>query len=300
MSVINTTADSTLLTADSTLLRVDYDPYALAYAGATPTVDAYIGKITPWQASDKKPKFRATVSAGVQPYVDQQAFVASLPAAFDIDFAIGAQLDVVGEWVGRSRFVSVPIPGAFFSWDTDNLGWDQGLWRGPYDGADGITELPDDLFRKLLYAKRASNAWDGTADGAEAVLRIFLNDPATRVFIDDDGRSVAASIYFAFDVDGAGWDQGAWQVPVSNPYQPDRLTLQYTVCVAGRLPPAIELRVLGNGLIPIKSAGVKVDYAVTTVDGAPLFGFDMDDENVGGWDIGAWGADPNTVADLIS
>jgi hypothetical protein len=297
MAAINTTADSTLFTTDSTQLTTDYDPYALAYRGATPTIDAYLGKITPWQATDKKPKFRATVAAGVQPYVDQQVVLASLPALFDLDTAIGAQLDVDGEWIGRSRFVSVPIPGAFFSFDTPGLGWDEGLWKGPYDGADGISQLPDDLYRRLLYAKRAANSWDGTTDGAEAILRTFLPDPATLVFIDDDGRAVSPPNYFAFDTDGSGWDQGEWQSSGPDTYS---LSLHYTVGIAGRLPSAIELHILGGGLIPIKAGGVKVDYAVTTVDGAPLFGFDMEDDNVSGWDVGTWGADPDTVADLIS
>lgn len=298
MAFINTTADSTLLTADFTGLTADYDPYALPYSGATPTISVYLGKITPWQASDKKPKFNATVAAGVQPYVDQQAFVATLPAQFDIDLAIGAQLDVVGQWVGRSRFVSVPIPGAFFSFDTDGLGWDEGYWQGPYDGADGLSRLPDDLYRKLLYTKRAANSWDGTTDGAEAILRTYLTDPATQVFIDDDGRAVVSQNYFAFDVDGAGWDQGTWSAPGSPTHEPGRMSLHYTICIAGRLPSAIDLHILGNGLIPVNAAGYDVDYAVTTVGGAPLFGFDMDDENVSGFDVGAWGADPHTVAEL--
>jgi hypothetical protein len=321
---INSTADGTVLTADSTLLTADYDPYYLAVSWATPTVSVYFGRVTPWQASSTKPKFRATIERVLLPICDQQYLLAGIPAAFDIDTAIGVQLDAVGAWVGRSRNVRVPIPGAFFSYDTDNLGWDQGLWKGPYDGEDGLSQLPDDMYRRLLYAKRAANAWDGTADGAEAVLRAFFVDPATHIFVSDDGRAVAPPTYFAFDTPGQGWDDGvwysyeslppylawatrrrgwdesSWYTPNGNPYAPDSLSIAYSACIAGRLPSSTELYVLAQDLIPIKSAGAKVDYIVTTIDGAPLFGFDMDDANISGFDTGAWGADPASVAELIS
>ena len=42
--------------------------------------------------------------------------------------------------------------------------------------------------------------------------------------------------------------------------------------------------------IPVKPEGVGLNYAVTTVDGSPVFGFDMNNSQVAGWDTGAWAA----------
>lgn len=61
------------------------------------TVEDYLAHITPFHRG--KPDFAATVEASVTDLADLQAFLHTLFDAFDIDTAIGVQLDVVGEWV---------------------------------------------------------------------------------------------------------------------------------------------------------------------------------------------------------
>lgn len=271
-------------------------------APVTKTVDDYAGDVTPWQAKPIKARFLATVRADVQPYVDAQALIASLPAAFDLDFAVGVQLDAVGLRIGRTRYIPTPVPNVLFSFDTDNLGWDQGYWQGPYDSAAGLSALADEDYRRLLYAKVIANAWDGTSTGMLAVLLAYFTDSATNVFIQDGGRAVQYGpddMLFMFDVDGKGWDQGIWLPDNAPAAVPDMMGLSYSVCIAGKLPSVLDLYLLASDRIPVKAMGVDVDYSVTTVDGAPLFGFDMDDARVSGFDVGAWGADPITVAGLI-
>ena len=77
-----------------------------------PDLSLYLNRITTY---NQKPKFTATVTAVLQPFVDAQAFLEGLPAAFDIDVAIGAQLDVVGQWVNLSRNVELPVLNNWFS-----------------------------------------------------------------------------------------------------------------------------------------------------------------------------------------
>ena len=72
------------------------------------SVDDYLALITAYHRG--KPKFAAMVRAIVEPFVAIQDFIAHLPLDFDLDLAIGVQLDVVGEWVGRSRFIETPLP----------------------------------------------------------------------------------------------------------------------------------------------------------------------------------------------
>ncbi|MCV0931507.1 DUF2612 domain-containing protein, partial [Escherichia coli] len=84
----------------------------------------YTELITNYHAT--KPKFLAHVDLMTRPLIDVAAATRGLITAFDIDSAVGVQLDILGLWIGRSRVVSQPISGVYFSWDTDGLGYDQG------------------------------------------------------------------------------------------------------------------------------------------------------------------------------
>lgn len=301
MAVYNTNADTTLISADSTQFTADIDPYALP-APVTKSADDYMALITPWQANRVKARFLATVRSQVQPQADAQAFVASLAQAFDLDEAIGAQLDVDGLWIGRSRNVPTPIPNTFFSWGIQNLGWGQGYWKGPYDSSQGISQLPDDDYRRLLYAKVEANSWDGTSVGALAILLSYFSDPATLVFINDYALAIpysADNSIFGWHLPGRGWGQGHWKAHFEELKVPDAAPMAYSICIAGKIPSKIDLYLLAADLIPLKAMGVDVDYKVTTVDRAPLFGFGMDNDQVAGWGKGAWAADPIKVASLL-
>lgn len=214
------------------------------------STDKYLALITGQHRG--KPKFAATVLGAVAPLVDLQNLIGTFPAAYDLDSAVGVQLDAVGLWVGRSRTVATPLAGVYFSWDTEGLGWDQGVWKGPYDPDTGVVSLDDETYRVLLRAKIAANSWDGTLPGAKAVLDWAFNDPDTHVFVQDN------------------------------------MDMSMTIGVAGKLPTPIVRALITGGYIPVKPEGVRLNYAVTTVDGAPLFGFDMNNSQVAGWDTGAW------------
>jgi hypothetical protein len=222
------------------------------------TVDDYLSLITPWHAG--RPRFRATVEGLVAPVVSLQEFIAHLPEDFDLDEAIGNQLDVVGQWVGRSRFIPVPIAGLYFTWDDPTRGWDKGIWRGPYDTQYGIIRLDDETYRRLLYAKIMTNNWDGTVAGGQAALDEFFNDPDTLVFIQDNND------------------------------------MTMTIGVSQKIPSPLLLSILYK-YFPLKPSAVQTYYNVTSVDQSPLFGFDVQNEYVSGWDSGAWGVTPEFITD---
>ena len=200
-----------------------------------------------------KPRFAATVAAVVQPLVDQMNLLASMPGKFDLDVAVGDQLDTVGLWVGVSRRIRTPLTGIYFSFDIDGLGFDQAIWKGPFDPDTGPTVLDDDTYRLVIRAKIGANHWDGTLASSAAILNsIFGAD--THVFIED------------------------------------HQDMSMTIGISGKVPSAVFLALLAGGYIPLKPEGVRVNYTiVTTVDGAPLFGFDMSGPYVAGFDAGAWG-----------
>lgn len=219
-----------------------------------PDSDAYLGLITAFHRG--KPKFAAMVKALVEPVVAQQSFIAHLPIDFDLDQAIGVQLDQVGEWVGRTRFVQTPIAGAWFSFDDEPRGFDRGVWQQPFDTPAGITRLDDETFRTLLRAKIAANNWGGTLPAAKAALEIIFPNGETSIVITDNQD------------------------------------MTITFGVAGMIPSALFIALLSDGYLPLKPEGVRADYLITTVDG-PLFGFDVENEFISGFDTGAWGAPPS-------
>ncbi len=200
-----------------------------------------------------KPRFMAVVGALVQPLVDQMYVLQSMPGKFDLDNAVGVQLDDVGLWVGVSRKIRTPLTGIYFSFDIDGLGFDQGTWKGPFDPDTGLTVLDDDTYRLVIRAKIGANRWDGTLESSAAILNsIFGAD--THVFIED------------------------------------HQDMSMTIGIAGKVPSAVFLALLAGGYIPLKPEGVRVAYTiVTSVDGAPLFGFDMNSDLVAGFDTGVWG-----------
>ncbi|HHS9149506.1 TPA: DUF2612 domain-containing protein, partial [Enterobacter roggenkampii] len=76
----------------------------------------YTEKITNYHAT--KPLFEQHIDLITRPFTDIFKAQENFIREFDLDKAVGVQLDVVGEWVGRGRNVSVPITDVYFSWDT--------------------------------------------------------------------------------------------------------------------------------------------------------------------------------------
>lgn len=219
----------------------------------------YTGKITNYHAT--KRKYFDHIDLSTRPLIDIATATRQLVNAFDIDTAIGVQLDTLGIWIGRSRYVSQPIAGVYFSLDTDGLGFDQGVWQGPYDPDSGYTALSDETYRVILKAKIAINNWDGRNDSLPPIL-----DEATA------GSGLRMQI-----VDNQDMTISVWVFPetdISN--------------VSLELIAAIK-----QGYLTVKAAGVwagdvKIPSVETPSEGNKFFGFDMDNEYIGGFDVGAW------------
>ena len=90
-------------------------------------LDDYTALITS-EHSDK-PKFMAMVEMLSEPLVDLMNVLGGMPALFDLDAAVGDQLDVLGQWIGLSRYVNTPLTG-IYSRSTSEAGFDQGSGKG--------------------------------------------------------------------------------------------------------------------------------------------------------------------------
>lgn len=213
-----------------------------------PTLNDYLNLVT--SEHRQKPKFIAMISLHVNVAVRIQEVLKSFIPAFDIELAIGSQLDVIGLWVGASRRVAVPITGVYFEWDGDvSVGWDMGVWKDEFSPSSGLTYIPDDIYRRLIKGKIAANSWDGTTEGAYAVFTIAYPDLLIVIQDNQDMTMV---------------------IGISGPPL-DTLTKALFV----------------QGYIPVKPEGVLVNYAFSTVD-APLFGWDVQSAEIDGWDVGGW------------
>ncbi len=208
-----------------------------------------------------KPLFYDHIDLSTRPFIDICSTVSSLITAFDIERAAGEQLDILGRWVGRSRVVSRPISGVYFLWDTDGVGYDQGVWQGPYDPDSGYTTLSDETYRVILKAKIAINNWNGQNDSLPAIL-----DEATA------GSGLTMQI-----VDNQDMTISVWVFPQTDISE-----------VSLELLAAIK-----QGYMTVKAAGVWAgDIQTPSVEvpstGAKFFGFDMNNQYIAGFDDGAW------------
>jgi len=140
-----------------------------------------------------KPKFSALVDLLTSSAA--AASSAAIPAAFDLDSAIGAQLDAIGLWVGLSREVLAPIPGTSFSFDTPGLGFDEGTWAAGYAPTEGVVQLDDPTYRAAIRLKILCNHWKGLRSEWDAIpIRLEHSTDDNLIFCADN-QDMTITVY---------------------------------------------------------------------------------------------------------
>jgi len=203
-----------------------------------------------------KPNFASVISTLTQPLGQIGDLCAAMPTQVsDVDTAVGVQLDTIGLWVGISRKQEIPLPNVFFSFDTTGLGFDQGVWLGPYESTDGVTVLDDETYRAVLKATIGANYWDGSVQG--------LNNIST--------QAVAHLGVECFAL--------------------DNFDMTVTIYIIGA-PSALFLSLIQRGIIPPKTAGIGITgYILASEAGSPFFALDsFTTTEVAGLDFGSFGA----------
>lgn len=197
----------------------------------------YAARITSEHAD--KPKFREMVDAVANALATGGDTAKEIQQAFDLDVAEGAQLDVIGRWVGINRRVKTPITGVYFAWNDSanphSTGWGYGVWKGKYDPSQGIEELPDDVYRSLIRARITANQWDGSIESAYAIWQSAFSQTGASLIIQD--------------------------------YQDMTMTVGVSNAVFSGLSKAL----LTQGFLPIKPAGVQIDDYRFVINAAPIF-----------------------------
>lgn len=218
-----------------------------------------LGDIAPYLAlitseHRDKPKFIAMLTATLQPVADIQALIASMPGLFDLDVAVGDQLDKVGQWIGVSRTLNAPLVGVYFALGPSGPGFGIGTWKGPFDPDTFLINLPDEAYRLLLRAKLLNDKWNGTIPAAYAIWDALFAGTGFGILIQDYGN------------------------------------MHMLFALTGPTPDAVTLALFLGGYLNVRPAGVKVDaYVTPTVPDTPYFGFGVENAAISGFGVGAWG-----------
>ena len=131
------------------------------------TITPYIDLVTSQHKT--KPNFIAWLSAALTVIDDTITVTNVVPSSFDVDYAIGAQLDVIGEIVGRVRVLNFQPTG-----------------QAP-------PVLDDTNYRIALKAKITQNQWDGTIP---AVYELWnsLFPTITLSYVDNQNMTISALV----------------------------------------------------------------------------------------------------------
>lgn len=201
-----------------------------------------------------KPRFAAIVSLLAGAFGSVADAMLGLVPAFDIDTAVGVQLDVIGLWVGIARRQVIPIPNVFFTWNDADLGWNYASWKGPFEPSEGVTFLDDSTYRAVLKAKIGSNYWAGSNQDLTQIGEEALSEFNIQCFTIDN------------------------------------LDMTITVYILGA-PTAVLIQMIKRGVVPPKPAGVRVTgYILASTPGAPFFALSVPTTTeVAGLDFGSFG-----------
>lgn len=133
----------------------------------TDEIQSYLDLITSQHKT--KPNFNAWLSSALSTVYDGLSVSNSINGTFDIDNAVGSQLDVIGEILGRSRYL-------------------------PFQPGNGSSPtLSDDNYRIALKAKIIQNGWDGTIPPIYNIWYSLFSD-LTMSIVDNQNMTMSVLI----------------------------------------------------------------------------------------------------------
>lgn len=223
----------------------------------TINVDDYLELVTMFHR--QRPKFMGALAATLQPIIDAYNFLETIPREFDLDYAIGVQLDVVGEWINLSRKFNVPLPNPWFTWGDDQRGWGRGIWYQPFDYDYLATFLDDETYRTILRARIRANQWDEGVLNIRSIMDQFFAPQGVQLIVDD------------------------------------HQTMENVIAITNWIPSALMLEIFRGEYLPLSPSGVRTYKIVTSLQNVQIFGWGLDNNKIGGWGTGTWGVDPMTL-----
>ena len=133
---------------------------------------SYYGELltSEWRTA---PKMLAWLAANLQPYQDALSCISSFLSAFDIDTAVGPQLDILGAIIGRPRTLE-------------------------FQPSNGVSPVLEDVaYRFLLKARIYWNHWDGRTMSILTMWKLLFPG-GTLIFTDNQDMSISLYVAGAF------------------------------------------------------------------------------------------------------
>ena len=232
---------------------------------STPPISYYVSLIT--SEYQNSAKLIAFLTAALQKLDDVSTCADGLVDDFDLDNAVGVQLDTQGVIIGQSRVLTVALTGVFMTWQVtgstyNNLGWESGVWKDPANTQTSLVSLPDDLYRLVLKAKVAINNWDGTIPALYKIWNtLFAGDNIQVIIQDNQDMSMALGF----------WGNSQWPV-----FQ----------------------QLVQSGMLSVRPQAVSLLTYVSSVLNVPLMIWQATGQpyNGSGWETGTWGTMVTPVA----
>lgn len=146
----------------------------------------------------EKPKAKAEIELQASTWETTRVFLESLDPAFDLDNAIGAQLDVLGRIVGISRSVPDVIPKVYFGFSINPINegfaskFNQNRIGGPFyskfSSAFTDLQLGDSDYRFFIRVKAALNRAAGyvSSDQYISIQDVVLSAFDGRAYVVDN------------------------------------------------------------------------------------------------------------------
>lgn len=198
-------------------------------------------------------KFCNHINLITKSLAETASFARQLNNYFSLDDAVGVQLDVIGEWAGISRRVLISLVGVYFTLDNDRTGFDEGMWKGEFDSDSGFMTLNDETYRSIIRVKIKANHWDGTTESLMDIYDSLLPDEDTKLFFIDN------------------------------------LDMSMDVFITGSYIDNVTKSIVKQGYLGVKPEGVQVNhYYINSVPKSPMFGFDISNNYIAGFDIGGY------------
>lgn len=146
----------------------------------------------------EKPKAKSEIGLNASTWDNVRAFLAALDSAFDLDNAVGAQLDVLGRIVGISRSVPNVIPKVYFGFDNNPI--DKGFaskfdpmrigapFFSKFSSAFTDLQLGDSDYRFFIKVKAALNNASGyvSSDRYTDIQDVVLSAFDGRAYVVDN------------------------------------------------------------------------------------------------------------------
>lgn len=166
--------------------------------------DDYVALLT--SAHRDKPKLKQTLIETITPLIQIANALEQLPERYDIDTAVGDQLQTIALWVGAPRTVPNVIPLPYFGFEGQpaalpfgevgdpSIG---GFWRESGVSGNYGAVLDTETLRKVVKAQIFKNSCKGLLDDAHTIISM-ITDKAFKI---KDLLNMRVELTFLEDVD---------------------------------------------------------------------------------------------------